>query len=792
MIRSRGFTFINVFGLTVGIAACLLIALYIRNELSYDQYHKNKDRIYRVIHAYHWGEDPANVPDPTPSDFQVWGNAPVGPALKAGFPEVTDVVQFSGRTEALLQYGERRFQEENVFFADATVFDIFSWGLLAGDPGKALEAPYSVVLTQTVARKYFGKEDPLGKTLIIDNDRTSPFTVTGVMEDVPANSHFTFDVLISMNSLRQMSPEIFKMWDYVDFYTYFTVGEGVDIAGLEAKISGFVSDHIPEYLPYTLSFESLKDVYLHSQATRQPGVTGNMSNIYIFSVVALFILFIACVNFINLSTARSMERAREVGVRKVAGAQQVSLIKQFQIESLLLCVIATLVGYGLAVLFLPAFQELSDKEILSEVLFSPVILLILAGVAVLSGLLAGLYPAFVLARFKPVTVLKGTFRSSMRGIALRKGLVICQFSLSVALIAGTAVVFSQLSFLQKKDLGFQKEQMLVIDFGYDGQIQQKLETFKNVFMDHPAVLSASASRMVPGSHFPQAYTQVGLPKGEILQKNPDIYEIDFDFIPSFDIQMAAGRAFSRDFPADTAHSLLINEAAAKLYGFARPEDAVGKHFAQWGRDGTIIGVVKDFNYQSLHSKIQPLTLRLNPQDSRYLTLRLKAGNISTAIPELEQQWEKLAPQRPFLYSFLDDSFNRQYQADSRFGKIFSVFAILAICIACLGLFGLSSFAVVQRTKEIGVRKVLGATALHIVVLLSKDFLLLIGIAIAIAVPLAYFSLTRWLEGFAYRIDIQWWIFAVVGLFAVIIALLTVSFQSVKAALMNPMKSLRSE
>lgn len=792
LLRHKGYTFLNIAGLAVGMACCLLILFYVRHELSYDHYHEKADRIYRVVHAYRSFKQGENLPAPAPEQFQVWGNAPVGPALAADFPEVQKIVQFTSPINLLLQKGEKRFQEDNLLFMDSTVFDIFSWKMLAGNPRKALTAPNSIVLTKSMARKYFGDSNPVGQTLQVENKET--FMVTGVMEDVPSNSHFSFNGLVSMSTFRKWRADIFDSWGYVDFYTYFLATEQTSIESLKAKVPDFLKRHNDEK-GYTISFEKLTDAYLHSPAGRQPGPTGNLSNVYIFSSVALFILLIACINFMNLSTARSMERAKEVGVRKVVGAHHNGLIRQFLSESVLLCLAAALLSLILAELALPFIGELSGKRFSSATLFSSQLLLLVVALAIVVGVLAGSYPAWVLSRFRPVLVLKGVFHSSAQGIALRKALVVFQFSLSMILIAGTGIVFSQLKHLRSHDLGFKQEQMLVIDFGNDQEVQQKIETIKQVFMNHPAVVSASASRAVPGDFLPNAGTQIQSPEGEMQHQSPLIYEIDYDFIPTFEIQMAAGRAFSRDFPADTARSLLINEAAARLYGYANPADAVGKRFSQWGREGNIIGVVKDFNFRSLHQAVEPLTLRFAPPSEgslSRLSLRIQSGNMQSTITGLETLWNKLSPQRPFLYSFLDESFNKQYQADLHFGQIFSLFSGLAIFIACLGLFGLSTFTAQQRTKEIGIRKVLGASLTSIVTLLSKDFIQLVFISILIATPVCWYAMNRWLDDFAYRIEIGPGIFLQAGLIALVIALVTISWQSVRAALANPVKSLRNE
>ena len=789
LLRNKGYTFINVAGLAVGMACCLLITLYVRHELSYDRYHAQAGQIYRVLQAFRNG---VTVPGgrPAPEEFQVWGNAPVGPALAADFPEVRKMVRFTSHQSLLLQHGDRRFQQEDLLFIDSTAFEVFSWKVLAGNPRLALVAPNSIVLTQSTARKYFGDRNPLGQTLRVENQVT--FTVTGLMEDVPSNSHFTFTGLMSMSTFRTRQTGIFDLWGYVDFYTYLVMQPGTDIRALEAKMPAFLAKHNPGNKGYAVAFEPMTDAYLHSRAGRQPGATGSLSNVYIFSSIAVFILVIAGINFTNLSTARSVERAREVGVRKAIGAHQAGLIGQFLTESVLLSGLAAVLAFGLAYLVLPALGELSGKKFAAGSLLSWQVAPLLLLAAVVVGILAGSYPAWVLARFRPVQVLKGSFRSSSRGVALRKGLVVFQFSLSMALIAGTAVVFSQLDHLRTRDLGFRQEQMLVVDFGGDQEVRQKLETIKAVFEEHPAVLSAAGSRSVPGDFIPNAYTEVQSAEGAMRGESPLIYEVDVDFIPHFGIEMVAGRAFSREFPADTANALLLNEAAAKQFGYANPADVIGKRFSQWGREGTVVGVVKDFNFRSLHTRVEPLSLRLEPRSSGRLSLRLKPGDVQGTLAGLEKQWRQLVPQRPFVHTFLDESFNRQYQADLRFGQLFSVFAGLAIFIACLGLFGLATFTAGQRTKEISIRKILGAPVSSIVTLLSKDFIRLVILAILIATPVSWYVLSRWLDHFPYRVPVGPGVFVLAGTVAVLVALAPIAWHSVKAALANPVNSLRNE
>ncbi|WP_419212797.1 ABC transporter permease [Maribacter sp. X9] len=787
LLKNKGYSAINIGGLAIGMTCFLLIAMFIKNELSYDRYHEKGDRIYRVVH--HSSAD-------NTEDQWIWGNAPVGPALKSDFPEVIEKVQFSGRSDVLLEYNKRSFQESNCFYMDPTVFDVFTWPLISGNPKTALEAPYSIVLTESTAKKYFGDEDPMGKAINGIGGRANDgiYTVTGVMKDVPSNSHFSFDVLMSMSSFYQTRPEIFDSWGYVDFYTYFLVDENFDQQVFQSKIPAFLDRNLPEddaEYYYNLTFEPLKEAYLQSEAARQPGITGSLSNIYIFAIIGLFILIIACINFMNLATARSLERAKEVGIRKVIGANKKGLVYQFMGESLTMVFLASVLGLALVFFCLPAMRAITGKPFLTEEIFDGSTQLLYAAMALVIGLLSGSYPAFVLSSFKPSSVLKGVFRTSQNGNRLRKGLVIFQFSLSIALIASTVIVYFQLGFMLDKNLGFDREQQLVIDFNWDDKVIDNMETIKREFMELPEVVSVAGSRTVPGSHFPAAGTDIETQEGQMENFSPFLYEIDFDFIPHYEIEVVAGRPYSREFVTDSTQAMIVNESAARSFGYADPQDIIGKRFQQWGREGTIVGVVKDFNYLSLHQKVAPLTLRYS-QYGKYLSLKIKSGNMHQAIRKVERKWEEIAPHRPFLYSFLDQSFNQQYEADFKFKNLFTIFSFLAILIACLGLLGLATYSAVQRTKEIGVRKVLGAEVSSIVVLLSKDFLKLVLIAILIATPFSWYAMSKWLSVYAYQVDISWWVFALSGTIAFIIAFVTVSFHAIKAARTNPVKSLRTE
>lgn len=795
LIKKKAYSVINIFGLGLGIACCVLIFMFVQDELSYDNYHEKGERIYRVIHGEATTTDPKNGTFSDPP--WVWNNAPIGPALKNNFPEIEKVVQFSGRADILLTYEDKLYQEDGIFFMDSTAFDVFSWKLLKGNPKTALAAPYSIVLTETTARKYFGDEDPLGKTLKGSDSpgraNEGDYTVTGIMADVPANSHFRFNVLLSLNTFRKSRPEIFDWWGYVDTYTYFLVTEHFDEGAFKAKIPAFLS-RIREQPDsrYMIAIEPLKDVYLRTTAERQPGETGSLSNIYVFSVIGLFILVIAMINFMNLSTARSMERGKEVGIRKSIGADRKSLITQFLGESMIIVLLSTVVALIIVLIALPYMEDLTGKTLHIESFLTWQTISVFMGIIVVIGLVAGSYPALVLSGFNPVLILKGITRSNAGGANLRRALVVFQFTLSIALIAGTIIVYYQMNHLLDKDLGFDNEQMLILDYNYDGIVNQKSEAMKSELEKNASILSVAFSRSIPGSYFPHAGTQIQTPDGEMEMRGQAIFQVGMDFVTHFNMELIAGRTYSREHPSDSTQALIVNEAAARQYGYKNPADIVGKKFDQWGRKGEVIGVVRDFNYISLHKTIEPLTLPFEAYASRYVSLKIKTENTAETIAAVEEVWKSLVPHRPFLYSFLDDDFNRQYYADFMFRKLFTTFACLAIFIACLGLLGLATYTAEQRTKEIGIRKVLGADMRNIVALLSNDFIKLVLVSILIATPVSWYIMNQWLNGFAYRMEIQPWIFILAGLIALSIAVFTISYQSVKAALMNPVSSLRSE
>lgn len=780
--KHKIFSFINIMGLTVGMSACFLIFLYVSFELSYDAFNTKADRIYRLVTDIKTPSETINT------GVTSWAFAP---GIKNDLPEVEAFTRVSGGS-FLVRKGDLKFQEEKTVFADSTLFSVFDFKLLKGNPKTALRDQLSLVFTEKAAKKYFGDTDPIGQTLLISGEGL-PAIVTGVMKDIPENSQIKGDMFVSMSTLTQrFNKGLDEQWGNFGATSYLLLKPGTDGKALEKKLPAFLKNRAGKMMDemnmhYALFLEPLRDVHL--QSTRGSDDSGSMSNVYVFSVVAIFILLIACINFVNLTTARSVERAKEVGIRKVVGAPKALLARQFISESILICLVAFVFAIVLSAVLIPLFNNLSGK-IISNGIFSN--LPFVGGMfiaAVIIGILAGLYPALVLSSFEPVVVLKGRFTTSVKGILLRKGLVTLQFGISIALIIATIVVFTQMNFMRNRDLGFSKDQMLIVNSEGD----PKREAFKESLKDLSGVKATSASSSVPGSGNPGAYSEIENKSGDLQIANLDLYFVDFDFIPQFSLKMAAGRPFSREFSTDTTQAMVINESAAKLFGYNSPEQALGRRFKQWGREGKIVGVIKDFHFRALQETIKPLTMRIEPRQSDLVSIKIDGGkNIKGTIAAIESKWKSAMPNRPFSYYFMDEFFDRQYRSEERFEKLFFNFAILAIFISCLGLLGLASYSTMQRTKEIGVRKVMGASVGSIVGLLSRDFLKLVLISFVIASPIAYYGMYQWLQNFAYKTEIHWWIFAAAAFLSTFIAFATVSFQSIKAALMNPVKSLRSE
>jgi putative ABC transport system permease protein len=779
--RHRVFSFINILGLTVGMTACFLIFMYVRFELTYDSFHTKADRIYRVV---------CDIKTPTETINADRPSFAVPPNAKKEFPEIQAAVRVMN-DNILVRKGDIKFEEKNSIWVDSAFFNVFDFKLLKGNPQTAVKEPFSVVFSESTAKKYFGKEDPMGKTLLMTGD-AFPVTVTGIMKDIPENSQIKADMVLSFSTITmKFDSALDNQWGNYGAQAYFLLTTGTNGKALEKKLPAFLErrngKEMKEGQMYpTLFLEPLKDVYLRS--TRNGSVTGNINNVYIFSVIAVFILLIACINFINLTTARSSERAKEVGIRKVVGAAKFQLARQFIGESVLLCIIAFLLTLALSALLLPSFNQLAGKTISSGIFANTTYIVFLFIAAIGIGLLAGIYPAFVLTSFKPILVLKGRFATGTRGILLRKGLVISQFAISTALIIGTIIVYSQMSYMRNRNLGFKKDQMLVIDTNGD----KGKDAFRLAISELPNVKATALSSSVPGSGNPGAYSEIENTKGELQIANLDLYFVDFDYIPFYGMKVVAGRPFAREFTTDSTQAMVLNEAAVKMFGYSSPEKAIGRRFKQWGREGKIIGVIKDFHFRSLQQPIKPLSMRIEPNRWGLLSVNVNATNLKTTLASIESKWKSIVPTRPFSYYFLDEFFNRQYKGEEQFGKLFLNFAILAIFISCLGLLGLASYSTMQRVKEIGIRKVLGASVPSILNLLSKDFLKLVIISFFVAAPVSWYVMDKWLRDFSYRVSISWWIFALAASIAVVIALVTISFQAVRAAAANPVKSLRTE
>lgn len=780
--RHRVFSLINILGLTIGITSCFLIFLYVKFELSYDSMHSKSDRIYRVV---------ADIKTPTevlhPSG-PAWA---VSPHLEKEFPEIEHSVRVLSHDNILIQYEDKLFEEKEVMWADSAFFQVFDFKLKQGDPVTALKEPFSIVMTESAAKKYFGNENPVGKTVKAFNDGNN-VKVTGVMEDIPENSQIKGDMLLSLTTITGVwNQDLDNQWGNYSPQAFALTVPGTDPKKLEKKFPAFLEKYngkeMAELKMYaSLFLEPLRDVYLKSTRNSKEG--GNMTNVYIFSIIAIFLIVIACINFINLTTARSVERAKEVGVRKVVGAGKGQLAGQFIGESVMLCMIAFVLSVGLSILLIPPFNQLAGKTISHGILERPDYLLLLFTTSLSIGILAGIYPALVLTSFRPVAVLKGRFATGTKGNFLRKALVISQFTISTGLIIGTIIVYTQMKHMRDKNLGFQKDHVIVVDTNND----KGKKAFKESLASIPGVVTTSYSSSVPGGGNPGAYSHIENVNGEMQEANLDLYFVDFDYIPLYKIQMVAGRAFSKEFMTDTTQAIILNEAAVKNFGYAKPEDAIGKRFSQWGREGQIIGVVKDFHFRSAQTPIKPLSMRIELDQASVVSIKVNAGNLPNTMASIEDNWHKAMPGRPYSYFFLDEFFDKQYKGEDQFGRLFLNFAILAIFISCLGLLGLASYSTLQRTKEIGIRKVLGASVTNVIGLLSKEFILLVLLAFVLASPVAWYFMHEWLKDFAYRIDISWWIFASAGLIAVLIALFTISFQAVRAALTNPVKSLRTE
>ncbi len=786
--RNKAFTAINVLGLAIGMTACMLITQYVLHEFSYDNFHVKRDRIFRLqLDRYDKGELATR-----------WaaGAAGIGPDLKANFPEVERYVRLR-ESQLLLSKGDIMFKEDNVFFSTKEFFNMFSVKLLKGVDSLVLKEPFKIVISQSLAKKYFGDADAVGETLKA-NGKTE-YEVTGVFEDLPTNTHMKIDALLSFETLQKLWNDPITSWQWDGFMTYIELNDKTDYKTFEAKLPEFVQKHEGEELKkynagMVFHLQPLPDIHLDSDFMFEFQPNGDRQSTYFLTVVAVLILIIAWINYVNLSTAKSIERAREVGVRKVMGSFRAQLVQQFLFESALLNVVAIVIALALVVLLTPWFGELAGRDLDYLLFRQPAFWGWTALLIAIGALFSGLYPAFVLSGFKPVEVLKGRFKNSGQGVFFRKGMVVTQFVASLTLIIGTFTVYQQIRYMRNQDLGVNLEQTLVINSPnvVDSTYEKKFAVFKERIRQLPEVKAVTAATTMPGRQ-PQ-WNAGGVRRLSQSEDESNQYRVimmDHDFIPSFGLQVIAGRAFSGE-TVNEHRNVMVNESAARLMGFAKPEDAIDDQIYFWGDTFRIVGVLKNYHQESLKKAFEPLVFRYNDAPGGYYAIKFNTSSIHQSMEKFQEQWKEIFPGNPFISFFLDDHYNQQYQADQQFGKIFGVFSGLAIFIACLGLFGLSSLTAIQRTKEIGVRKVLGASVSGIIALVSKDYILLMAIAVLLSTPLALWIMNGWLEDFAHRIDLSWWLIAVPSLLVIAIALITVSVHTLKAARTNPAKSLRYE
>ena len=807
------YSLINISGLAIGLSAFILIMLFVRDEMSYERHHDNADDIYRLV------VDIKNANDftETAQSATAWG-----PDMQRDYGEVKSMVRMKPPNQKwMIGREDLSFYEKELAFVDSTIFDIFTIPLVRGNPETALEAPFKMVISEEMAAKYFAGEDPIGKTITLDNQYD--FEVTAIMQDMPSNSHFRFGFLPSISSLA--AQPIYGNQEFLEqhfpmVYTYLLLHPGTDAAEVTAKFPEYVRNRIGTAfrlddlgIEVTLHLQPLTDIHLHSARTLEIRPNGDIDTVYIFIAIAVFILLIASINFMNLATARSASRALEVGLRKVVGAGRGSLIGQFLGESVVLGLIALVFAILPVWLALPQFNAITGKDIGAGAIFEPGMLLTLLGMAVLVGVLAGSYPALFLSAFKPATVLKGELRSgSGRGTLLRKGLIVFQFMISIGLIVATGIVYEQMAFASSKKLGFDKEHVVIIELT-DPTPRTQYRTFRQILEQDPDVISVSGASSMPAGNLPdfQMNPLTSQPDESYTMK---AYMSDFDLVETMDIEVVAGRTPSADFPIDSVmaigdarqvpegevvrSSIVINETAVQDFRWGSPAEAIGKEigFAGGGnRIYSVIGVVEDFHNQSVHEVIEPtMIVYANEQTYFYVFVRIEPGNIPETMSRLRRYWDELLPDYAFEYTFLDQQFASLYRSDALVGSILGFFAILTVLIACLGLFGLASFTAQQRTKEIGVRKTLGASVGSIILLLSREFTGLVAAAFVVAIPVTLWAMNSWLGDFAYRIGLidTWWVVAAAGLGAIAIALLTVSYQSARAALTDPVDALRYE
>jgi putative ABC transport system permease protein len=789
--KNKTYSFLNIIGLSAGLACFSLIALWVSDELSYDQFNKNYNRIYRLV---------STEKTETGVRQSAVSSAPMAAALKQDYPEVENTVRLRMREE-IVTFNNQQVLQPDILLTDPSFFDVFSYTLLRGNVKTALKDPYSIILTESSAKKYFGDKDPIGQTLLLNMYDSSGYgalyTITGITADPPKNAHFTFNMLVSFKTIEVADPDVLTIdgWGDGSFYTYLLLKEGVDANAFSRKISLFYGKYVGELFNiwksiYSYSLQPLRDIHLRSGLQYEIASTGSIRQVYIFATVGLFILLLAGINYTNLATARSLSRAKEVSIKKVVGAGKKQLVLQYLSEAVLTVLLALFISFLLTVLLKPFFNAVTGKDL--SLFNSPFLILCLFVITVCLGLLSGIYPALMISSFRPAGILKGSFKSGTRGVVLRKTLVSVQFVITIVLVTGIIVIYSQMAFIKNKDLGYSEDALLFIRVNGNTDVIARNVAFQQE-LKKSAMLNGitTSNSMIIGGLGSGGATTVD-EKGEPLQVNTARLRVDTSYLKVYGIQLLAGRNLHQRAEKVPLREILLNETAVKKFGWKSNEAAIGRAFQMGDTKGIVVGVTNDFHFNSLEESIQPLAIY--PLEGRFsrITLSIDREHVNKAVALIEDTWKKHFPAALFDYDFVSQEIREQYLAEERFSKIFLYFSLLSILIACLGLYGLISYTIFQKTKELGIRKVLGATASGIAAMLSGNFLKLVMIACVISVPLAWFLMNQWLENFAYRINLSWWMFAAAGCMVILIALITVSFQSVKAALSNPIKSLRTE
>lgn len=787
ILKDRTYSLLNVTGLTIGITCSMFLLMYILHELSYDRYHENAKNIYRVV---------SNIKETDNAFTWAVAQIPLADELRDNYPEVQNAVRFFGTGRTIYKNGEKQFYEEEFYLTDSTVFDMFTYKFIHGEPATALDNPFTLVLTETTAKKYFSDiSEAVGQS--IQNEAGEEFKITGIIEDVPLNSHFIFDGLISRSTRR----DFVGSWGNFGVFTYIQLPEGYDLSKMYTSFDKIIKERVnPIFEQFGIKIvyelQPILDIHLYSKIQDEAEEGGDITYIYIFASVAAFMLLIACINYMNLATARSVNRAKEVGVRKVMGSQRRQLIAQFIAESVVIALIAMVISLVLIYVLLPTFNSLANKSLPFSYIFQGPIILSLLAIVIFVGIVGGSYPAFYLSGFSPINVLKGKLTTKGGSAVFRKFLVAFQFMISIFMLISTLIVFDQLQFMRNKDLGFEKERVVRISMN-ERALREKSQVLINQLKQMPEISSVGTASSSPGLGIGKLLLKVEDNEGKLVDRGVDLYAADYDFVSTLGMKVVTGRDFSREFPSDTTFGALVNESMVKRMSWENP---IGKKFVfsdgnpdTPDNERTVVGVVKDYHQNSLYDPIEPLMILMAPRNG-FVFVRTEEGDVRKSLAAIESAWKEIFPTYTFEYDFLDADFNSQYQADEKRSQIFTAFSGLTIVIACLGLLGLAAFTTEQRTKEIGVRKVIGASVQNLVVLISREFFLLVGIGMIVAFPLAWFFTNDWLQNFAYRIELkgEWPTFILSALLAFIITLMTVGFHVVRAASANPVKSLRDE